>query len=92
MRTHILRVHSGAFSSDEIFRCEDCPCTFRKIGSLNAHVAKFHPVVTNEEEKSDIQIEKDKKDNESGSNQCQLVVLTVKDKSGQTKYGINCKI
>ena len=42
LRTHIVRVHSGAFESEEQFRCEECPCTFRKVGSLNAHIGKYH--------------------------------------------------
>ena len=24
------------------YQCGHCPCTFKKIGALNAHVSKFH--------------------------------------------------
>ena len=37
----MLRVHALDFE-DSPFVCDQCPCAFRKIGALNAHVSKFH--------------------------------------------------
>ncbi len=44
MHAHILRVHSGFCRKEEerLYRCPDCPCSFRKVGSLNAHAVRFH--------------------------------------------------
>ncbi len=44
MHSHILRVHSGFCSKEDepYFKCPGCPCTFRKVGSLNAHVIRLH--------------------------------------------------
>ena len=43
MRAHIIRVHNlDVPPSEPKFDCEDCSCSFRKLGSLNAHVSKFH--------------------------------------------------
>lgn len=25
------------------FECQLCPCVFKKLGSLNAHMTKYHP-------------------------------------------------
>ena len=44
MQAHVLRVHSGFCrkSDERVFQCGECPCSFRKVGSLNAHVVRFH--------------------------------------------------
>ena len=42
LRTHVLRVHSTTLTAGEVYKCESCPCAFKKIGSLNAHIGRFH--------------------------------------------------
>ena len=42
LRTHIRRVHSKSASDGKEFHCALCPCSFTKVGSLNAHCGKFH--------------------------------------------------
>lgn len=43
LRAHVMRVHNLEVpASEPKFDCEECPCSFRKLGSLNAHVSKFH--------------------------------------------------
>ncbi len=47
MLNHILRVHSGFCAPDggeRLFHCPDCPCTFKKVGSLNSHRKRFHKI------------------------------------------------
>ena len=53
LRSHILRVHNLEEAPAETkFECEECSCSFKKLGSLNTHVSKFHvpPVKTGSEE------------------------------------------
>jgi hypothetical protein len=40
----LQRVHTvNSSSSDkERYRCEECSCTFKKLGSLNAHISRAH--------------------------------------------------
>ena len=28
---------------DDKYKCAHCTCSFRKLGSLNAHISRFHP-------------------------------------------------
>lgn len=42
LRAHILRVHPIPFKGEETFKCTDCPCVFKKLGTLNAHVSRMH--------------------------------------------------
>ena len=41
--THMRRVHMEVDQSN--YQCQHCSCSFKKIGSLNAHMTKFHPNV-----------------------------------------------
>ena len=52
LRAHVIRVHNLEVpSSEPKFDCEECSCSFRKLGSLNAHVSKFHiPIKSNSEQ------------------------------------------
>ena len=55
LRAHILRVHNlEAAPAEQKFQCEECSCSFRKLGSLNAHVSKFHIPVKNSSEASQV--------------------------------------
>ena len=55
MRSHIKRVHSIE-TNEPFLKCEECSCTFKKVGSLNAHYSRVHAKITNipAEEISDI--------------------------------------
>ena len=32
---------------DNQFRCIECSCTFKRVGSLSAHMTKYHPDIEN---------------------------------------------
>ena len=49
LRAHVLRVHSLALGMDDFYQCGDCPCVFKKLGSLNAHAAKRHAIPLNQD-------------------------------------------
>lgn len=36
----MARVHY--VSKEAVFDCDRCPCVFRKLGTLNAHMTQFH--------------------------------------------------
>lgn len=36
------RVHADTADDSRKFRCEECSCSFRKLGSLNAHISRVH--------------------------------------------------
>ena len=41
------RVHTANANSDEPkYTCEECPCVFRRLGSLNAHISRNHATVS----------------------------------------------
>ena len=43
LRAHIVRTHFVASDKEaKVLKCEECPCVFKKVGTLNAHVSKFH--------------------------------------------------
>ena len=52
LRTHIIRTHSTSVAHEKTFRCEECSCSFKKLGSLNAHHGKFHAKLSSDLEKS----------------------------------------
>ena len=35
------RVHN--IEDDDKYKCSHCTCSFKKLGSLNAHISRFHP-------------------------------------------------
>ena len=39
---HVRRVHPAGEESQGYFACEECPCVFKKAGSLNAHISRNH--------------------------------------------------
>ena len=51
LRAHIIRVHKMGKGNDgtERVQCQHCTCNFKRLGSLNAHISRFHPDVANEE-------------------------------------------
>lgn len=47
LRAHIQRVHSIPQQGTVTYRCAECPCIFRKLGSLNSHMGRTHNQVDN---------------------------------------------
>lgn len=45
--THINKVHRIPKEGEEIYKCVKCPCSFKKLASLNCHVTRFHIGVKN---------------------------------------------
>ena len=43
LRAHIVRLHT--IVDDDKFRCAYCTCSFKKLGSLNAHTSRYHPEI-----------------------------------------------
>ncbi|XP_076046587.1 uncharacterized protein LOC143028419 isoform X2 [Oratosquilla oratoria] len=46
LRCHIKRVHPVNIGDQHVFRCDSCPCVFKRYGSLNAHVSRAHSCET----------------------------------------------
>ncbi|KAJ9580866.1 hypothetical protein L9F63_023954, partial [Diploptera punctata] len=42
LRAHIVRVHTIPSSGEQVYKCMECPCVFKKLGSLNAHMSRMH--------------------------------------------------
>lgn len=42
LRAHIHRVHSIPVSGEQVYKCSECPCVFKKLGSLNGHMSRMH--------------------------------------------------
>ena len=40
---------------ENTFNCDECPCSFRRVGSLNAHISKHHVKENNGTAKCDVQ-------------------------------------
>ncbi|CAG2065085.1 unnamed protein product [Timema podura] len=36
LRAHIIRVHTIPTCGEQVYKCNECPCAFKKLGSLNA--------------------------------------------------------
>ena len=45
--THVNKVHRIPKEGEEIYKCVKCPCSFKKLASLNCHVTRFHVGVEN---------------------------------------------
>lgn len=45
LRAHMLRLHSVPHVDETVYRCSNCSCVFRKLGSLNAHMNRMHQPV-----------------------------------------------
>ena len=45
-------MHDLALDASSSFKCDECPCSFRRIGSLNAHISRWHTKSVNEPEAS----------------------------------------
>ena len=49
LRGHITRVHKVETGRVQCVQCQYCTYSFKRLGSLNAHVSIFHPEVGDEE-------------------------------------------
>ena len=44
LKAHILKVHVPPGENEKVFKCEECSCVYRRLATLNNHIAKIHAI------------------------------------------------